>query len=166
VAAAEPILTLVVAMAHGRVIGHAGGIPWHLPDDFRHFKAVTMGKPIVMGRRTFESIGRPLPGRVNIVVTRSRDFQAPGCVVAHSLEEAIAAAGAVEEIMIIGGAELYAQSLARAQRIHLTLIDAELPGDTWFPAIPAGQWREVSRQEHPADFRHAHAFSFVVLERA
>lgn len=162
---ARPILTLVVAMARGRVIGYGGTMPWHLPDDFKYFKAVTMGKPVVMGRRTWQAIGKPLPGRLNIVVTRERGFAAPGCIVVHSLAEAIAAAGAAPEIMIIGGAELYRQTLPRACRIHLTLIEADVPGDTWFPELDQAQWREVSRTAHAADARHAWPFSFIVYER-
>jgi len=159
-------VSLVVAMDRQRVIGVAGGLPWHLPADLRHFRAITMGKPIVMGRRTYESINRALPGRRNIVVSRNRQWRAPpGCEVAHSLEHALDLAGSADEVMIIGGAALYRAALERAQRIYLTEVHAEVGGDVHFPPIPAGQWRETERVEHPADNRNAYPCSFVVLER-
>jgi dihydrofolate reductase len=162
---ASPRLSFIVAMAKNRVIGRDNALPWKLPEDLRHFKATTLGHPIVMGRKTWESIGRPLPGRQNIVVTRNRGFQAPGAVVVHSLDEALAAATPAEEVFLIGGAQLYVDALPRADRIHLTEIDREFEGDAYFPLLPAFQWREVSREGHvaaaPNDFR----FDIVVYEK-
>ena len=158
------ILSLVVAMARNGVIGRDNTLPWRLPADLRHFPAVTMGKPVVMGRKTFESIGRPLPGRSNIVVTRDPAYTAEGCVVVHSIEAALAAAGDAEEVMIIGGAEFYRQLLPRADRIYLTWIDAEFEGDTWFPELDPGRWHERSREDHVPDADNPHPYSFILLE--
>ncbi|MCA1804849.1 MAG: type 3 dihydrofolate reductase [Xanthomonadaceae bacterium] len=160
------IISFVVAMARNGVIGKDNQLPWRLPADLRHFKAVTMGKPIIMGRKTFDSIGRPLPGRTNIVVTRDSAYQAEGCLVAHSIEAALAAAGDVEEVMIIGGADFYRQLLPRADRIYLTLIDAEIEGDTRFPELDAARWRERSREQHAPDEQNPYPYSFIVLESA
>ena len=158
------ILSLVVAMTSNRVIGRANQLPWRLPADLRYFKRITMGKPIVMGRKTHESIGRPLPGRSNIVITRDPAYAAPGCIVAHSVEEALAAAQPAEEVMLIGGASLFAQMLPRAERIYLTRIGAELHGDAWFPPLDAQRWQEVWREDHPADDQNPYAYSFILLE--
>lgn len=160
-----PLVTLVVAMADGGVIGRDNRMPWHLPADLAHFKRVTMGKPIVMGRKTFASIGRPLPGRTNVVVTRDRAFGAEGVTVAHSLDEALDACGDVPEAMVIGGGEVYAAALPRARRIHLTEVHAAIDGDTRFPAVDPAAWREVARERRDADDRNPHAMSFVTLER-
>ncbi len=159
------MLSLIVAMARNRVMGLANRLPWHLPADLQFFKRTTLGKPILMGRRTFESLGRPLPGRTNIVLTDRPDYQAQGCIVVHSLTKALAAAGPADEVMVIGGASLYAQTLAQAERIYLTLVEAEPQGDVRFPELERGAWREVWREEHPADARHAYPFSFILLER-
>lgn len=159
------MLSLIVAMSLNHVIGHANRLPWHLPADLRFFKRMTLGKPIVMGRRTFESIGRPLPDRINIVVTRRQDYRAEGCQVVHSLPEALAIAEPAAEIMLIGGASLYALALERAERIYLTLVAVELEGDTWFPALDWAQWQQLGREDHPADARHAYPYSFILLER-
>ncbi len=159
------MLSLIVAMSLNHVIGHANRLPWHLPADLRFFKRMTLGKPVVMGRKTFESIGRPLPDRVNIVITRRQDYRAAGCQVAHSLPEALAIAEPTAEIMLIGGASLYAQALECAERIYLTLVAVELEGDTRFPALDWAQWRQLWREDHPADARHAHPYSFILLER-
>ncbi|MGR8918092.1 MAG: type 3 dihydrofolate reductase [Gammaproteobacteria bacterium] len=164
--AATPRLSIVVALDRARTIGRDGTLPWHLPDDLRRFKAITMGKPIVMGRRTFESIGRPLPGRRNVVLSASAGFAAEGCEVFRSLGDALGALDAVEEIMIVGGAALYGEALPRASRLYLTEVDAEVDGDVQFPAYDPDAWREVSCEVHAADERHAHAFRFRVLERA
>ena len=158
------IISFVVAMARNGVIGKDNQLPWRLPADLRHFKAVTMGKPIIMGRKTFDSIGRPLPGRTNIVVTRDPAYSSEGCVVVHSIEEALAAAGAAEEVMIIGGADFYRQLLPRADRIYLTLIDAEVEGDTWFSELDPARWPERSREDHVADADNPYPYSFIVLE--
>ena len=159
-----PTITLIVAAAAG-VIGRDNAMPWHLPADLAHFKLHTWGKPIVMGRKTYEAIGKPLPGRRNIVVTRDPGWRAAGVTVAHSLDEALAACGDAPEVMVIGGAQLYAAALPRASRVHLTEIHAAIEGDTYFPALPPAEWREVARLEHPADARNAHAMSFITLER-
>ncbi|MEJ2059907.1 MAG: type 3 dihydrofolate reductase [Gammaproteobacteria bacterium] len=159
------MLTLVVAMAHDRVIGRDNEMPWHLPADLKHFKSITLGKPVVMGRRTYESIGRPLPGRLNIVITRDHGYEAPGCTVVASLDAALAAAGDAQEVMVIGGANLYAQVIERAERMYLTLIDAELEGDTHFPEYDAQAWRVCAREPHSADEKNAYPYEFVTLER-
>jgi dihydrofolate reductase len=138
-------LTLIAAIAAGRVIGMENRLPWHLPEDLRHFKAETLGKPVIMGRKTFESIGRPLPGRRNIVVTRQRDWGAPGVETAGGIAAALELAGEVDEVCLIGGAELYAQALPCADCLKLTEISLSVPGDAWFPDFIAAGWREVSR---------------------
>ncbi|MGE0812923.1 MAG: dihydrofolate reductase [Vicinamibacterales bacterium] len=160
-----PVVTLVVAAAEGGVIGKDGAIPWHLPADLAHFKRVTMGKPIVMGRKTFQSIGRALPGRLNVVVTRDRAFRAEGVVVTHSLDEALAACGDAPEVMVIGGAEIYAAALPRAGRIHFTRVHAVVDGDTRFPALDASAWQESAREERTADARNPYPLTFLTLER-
>jgi dihydrofolate reductase len=160
-----PVVTLVVAAATGGVIGHDGRMPWHLPADLAHFKRVTMGKPIVMGRKTYASIGRALPGRLNVVVTRDRAFRADGVAVAHSLDDALAACGEAAEVMVIGGGEIYAAALPLASRIHLTEVHATVEGDTRFPALNPAEWQEVARATRPADERTVHPLSFVTLER-
>jgi dihydrofolate reductase len=152
-------------MADNRVIGHENRLPWHLPADLQHFKAITIGKPVLMGRKTWESIGRPLPGRTNIVITRDAGYIAEGCVVAHSLEEAVRAAGEVAEVMVIGGAQLYREALPLADTLYLTLVHAEFQGDTRFPEWRAEQWRETGRTDHEPDDRNPHAYSFITLER-
>jgi dihydrofolate reductase len=159
-----PTITLIVAAAGG-VIGRDNAMPWHLPADLAHFKLHTWGKPIVMGRKTFEAIGKPLPGRRNVVVTRDAGWSAAGVTVAHSFDEALAACGDAPEVMVIGGAQLYAAALPRADRIHYTEVHAEIDGDTRFPELDRQRWREVARHEHPADARNAHALSFLTLER-
>jgi dihydrofolate reductase len=158
-------LSLIAAMADNRVIGHENRLPWHLPADLQHFKAITLGKPVLMGRKTWESIGRPLPGRTNIVITRDAGYVAEGCVVAHSLEEAVRAAGEAAEIMVIGGAQLYRQALPLADTIYLTLVHAEFQGDTRFPDWQPKEWRETARIDYAADDRNPHAYSFITLER-
>jgi dihydrofolate reductase len=158
-------IAIVVAMTEDRVIGCDNRLPWHLPADLRHFKQLTLGKPVLMGRKTHESIGRPLPERTNIVVTRDRTYSAPGCIVAHSLESALEAAPGCAEVMVIGGTELYRQLLPRATRIFLTLVHAEFEGDAFFPELAAGAWREVERRDYPADKKNCCPYSFVRLER-
>jgi dihydrofolate reductase len=159
-------LALIVAMAENRVIGRNNQLPWRIPADLRHFKALTLGKPVIMGRKTYESIGRPLPGRDNIVISADSGYQAEGCQVVHSVEQALEAAGSCEEAMIIGGANLYRQTLENADRLYLTLVKAEPEGDTWFPEIELQQWREIERQAHTADESNEYDYDFVVLERA
>ena len=160
----RPLISLVVAVAENGVIGDRGRLPWHIPADLRHFRHLTMGKPVVMGRRTFESIGRPLPGRRNIVITRQPDWHHAGVLVAHSFDEALRRAGAAPEVMVIGGAQVYAEALPWAQRIHLTRVHARPAGDTRFPEIDANQWEETARLDHPAEGDRP-ACTFVTLER-
>jgi dihydrofolate reductase len=157
--------SLVVAVASNGVIGRDNQLPWKLPDDMAYFKRVTMGHPVVMGRRTYESIGKPLPGRLNIVVTHNRGFQAPGCTVVGSLDEAWKAAGDADEVSVIGGTTLFGETLPMADRIHLTEVLAAVPGDTFFPAFDRSEWRESEVSRHAADDRHAYPFRIVVLDR-
>ena len=159
------ILSFVVAQAQNRVIGRGNGLPWRLPDDLKFFKRVTVGKPVIMGRKTYETIGRPLPERTNIVVTRSPRYAAPGCIVVNSIEEALAAAEPAPEVMLIGGASLYTQTLVLADRIYLTLVQTDVEGDAWFPELDWREWREVSREEHASNAKHEYPFSFILLER-
>jgi len=160
-------ISIIVALDEGLVIGNEGGMPWHLPADLKVFKAATMGKPIIMGRSTYESIGKALPGRTSIVITRNTDFEAEGCRVAHSIEEAldIAKAESAEEAMIIGGGALYQQTIDITDRLYLTRIAAHLVGDTHFPVINVEEWQEVSREEYAADGKNPFDLSFVVLDR-
>lgn len=159
-------LALIAAVARNGVIGRDGDMPWHISADLKHFKATTMGKPIVMGRRTFESIGKALPGRPNIVVTRTVGFAADDVEVAADLEQALvfAAGHGSEEVMVIGGGEIYAAALPRADRLYLTEIHMEPVGDVTFPEIDRFQWREVAREDHAAE-GNTPAFSFVTLDR-
>lgn len=152
-------------MADNGVIGQAGALPWHLPDDLRHFKSVTLGKPVLMGRRTFESIGKPLPGRRNLMLTHRTLAPAAGVEVVPSLEAARALTAGEPELCVIGGAALYALALPLAVRIYLTRVRAQVRGDVYFPDWHEANWREVERSEHPADERHAYALSFLTLER-
>jgi dihydrofolate reductase len=154
-------LVLIAAHDRRRAIGRGNALPWHLPDDLQRFKALTLGKPVLMGRKTAEAIGRALPGRPNLVLTRGGRAPFEGQVAVASLDEA-AARAAAPALMVIGGGELYALALPRASRLHLTEVDTEVEGaDAWFPALDPLRWREVGRMHHPADARHAHAFDFV-----
>lgn len=157
-------ITIVAAMGRNRAIGLDGRLPWHLPRELRHFKETTMGKPIVMGRRTWQSIGRALPGRQNLVVTRDASYRAEGCEVAGSLTDAIALARG-EEVMIIGGGELYGQTLPHADRMVLTLVDCEPPADTWFPGWDAADWRQVAERREQADERNPFDYRVIELTR-
>jgi dihydrofolate reductase len=158
-------LSLVVAVARNGVIGRDNQLPWRLPDDLAYFKRVTMGHPVVMGRRTWQSIGKPLPGRTNIVVTHDPGFRAPGCVVAHSLAEAWRAAEGADEACVIGGTSLFAETLPLADVIHLTEVEADVEGDTYFPGFDRSAWTETEVERHAADARHAYPFRIVRLER-
>ncbi|MCP9758095.1 dihydrofolate reductase [Aquitalea sp. S1-19] len=142
------MMTLVVAMANDRVIGVDNRLPWHLPEDLKHFKAVTLGKPIIMGRKTWDSIGRPLPGRRNIVVTRQIGWQAEGAEVVHSLPEALSSVASVAEACVIGGGELFAQALPLAAKMELTLIDLDVAGDAHFPAWAENEWQQTAEEGH------------------
>ena len=159
------IRSLVVAVSRNGVIGRDNQLPWRLPDDLAYFKRVTMGHPILMGRRTYESIGKALPGRMNIVVTHQPGYVAPGCVVAHSLEEAWQAAGDAGEISIIGGTVIFQETLPCADRIHLTEVEADVEGDTFFPPFDRSEWRETQVLRHAPDERHLYPFRIVVLDR-
>ena len=159
------MISIIVAAAENSVIGSGGDLPWRLSDDLRRFKAVTMGKPIIMGRKTFESIGRPLPGRQNIVITRQGGFEAPGCDVVGSKEAALAAAGDAGEVMIIGGSQVYKLFLPDAGRIYLTHGHAELEGDAHFPGVSTEDWQLVADETHRADERNEYDYSFRIYER-
>ena len=158
-------LTLIVAMARNRVIGRDGGLPWHLPADLKHFKRNTVDKPILMGRLTYESIGRPLPRRRNLVLTRRSDFSAEGVEIFHTLDGALEACPETE-VMLIGGAQLYAQGLAQCDRMLITVVDAEIEGDTLFPTIDESDWVIHSREDHGADDANPFGYSFIDLRRA
>lgn len=161
-------LALVVAAADNDVIGVHNTLPWRLPEDLKRFKALTMGKPIIMGRKTFDSIGKPLPGRTNIVVTRQPQLQLEGCVVVASVADALRRAAELhaDEALIIGGAQIYREVLPQAHRIYLTRVHAHVDGDAHLPALNPREWRETAREDYSADERHAYAYSFIVLERA
>jgi dihydrofolate reductase len=159
-----PVITLVVAVADNGVIGRDNALPWHLPEDLKRFKRITMGKPIVMGRRTFESIGKPLPGRHNIVVTRDPNYHREGVTVVHGVEAALQAAADAPEIMVIGGAELFRLFLPRASRVHLTRVHADVAGDVRWPGLDS-QWEVLESERHEANERHAHAMTFEVWEK-
>jgi dihydrofolate reductase len=161
----QPLISLIVAMAENGTIGRDNALPWRLPDDLKRFKALTMGKALLMGRKTFESIGRALPGRTSLVLTRDRDRQFEGVVVVHSLGQALGWAKDAEELVAIGGAEVFRLLMPFARRIHLTLVHAEIPGDTFFPDFDPTQWADVECHSHPADERNAYPFTFVTLER-
>jgi len=158
-------LALIAALSENRVIGRDNCLPWRISADLKHFRMLTMGKPIVMGRKTWESIGRPLPGRRNIVVTRDMTYQAEGCLVVHSIERALAVAGESDEVMIIGGAGLYRQTLDHADRLYLTRVRAEVEGDSRFPEIDPQQWHEVACESYRADEKNEYDYDFVTLER-
>ena len=164
-------IAIVVAMAENRVIGRNNELPWHIPEDLKYFKKITTGHPILMGRKTFESIGRPLPNRINIVITANSQWSAKGVIVCHDIEEAMrvaarqAAVMDVEYCMVIGGARLYRQILDRADRLYLTLIHAKFEGDTTFPAVVKSDWIEVSRIENLTETGNTPGYSFIVLDR-
>lgn len=159
------IISLIAAMGRNRVIGANNALPWNMPADLKHFRALTRGRPIIMGRKTFESIGRPLPDRTNIIITRDSAYCADGCVVTHDADAALAVASGAEEIMIIGGGEIYALFLPRANRMYLTLIDADFTGDARFPEFSTSEWQETSREEHAEDTANPHPYAFLTLER-
>jgi dihydrofolate reductase len=154
----------LVAMADNGVIGRGNGLPWRLPDDLRRFKALTLGHAVLMGRRTFDSIGHALPGRRNLVLTRDGEWQAPGCEPVHSLEEALGRAPDAT-LFVIGGAEVFSLAWPVVRRLELTEVHADVEGDTRLRGFDRAGWREVAREEHAADARHAHPFSFVTLVR-
>ena len=165
-------LALIAAVARNGVIGRDNALPWHLPGDLKYFKAVTLGKPVVMGRKTWESLGRPLPGRTNIVISRQAGYAPAGARVVGSLDAALQLAAqvalidGVDECVVIGGAEIYAQALPRCDRLYLTEVHAAVDGDAFFPAWDRGAWRETARENHAAAGSNPYAYSFVVYERA
>lgn len=159
------MISLVVACGRNNVIGSGGGIPWHVPADLKHFKSLTMGKPIIMGRKTYQSIGQPLPGRTNIVITRDSEFVAEGIQIVNSLDAALEHAGAIgDEIMIIGGGEIYRAALPIAERIYMTRIELEPEGDVFLPTIDEADWQTTVLEEHAAN-GDLPAFSFLRLDR-
>lgn len=158
-------LSLIAAMDNNRLIGSHNKLPWHLPADLAYFKRTTLGKPIIMGRRTFESIGKALPGRRNIIVTRDASFAARDCEVTNSIDDALRLCENVDEVMLIGGASLYRQSLDRATRLYITLIDHGFTGDTWFPEIDSKQWEIENREDFDADHNNPYSYSFIKYVR-
>jgi dihydrofolate reductase len=160
-----PLISLIVAMAQNGVIGRDNSLPWRLPEDLKRFRSFTLGKPILMGRKTFESIGRPLPERTNLVLTRDRGWFAHGVIVVHSVAEALAQAATSEELVAIGGAEIYRLLLPLARRIYLTHVQADVPGDITFPEFDPTQWADIDCSSQPADEEHAYPLTFVTLER-
>lgn len=160
-------ISLIVARAGNGVIGKDGAVPWRISADMKYFKQSTLGKPIVMGRKTFQSLGRPLPERLNIVVSRDKSFRAEGVTVVHSLDEALSAAAGQDalEVMIIGGAEIYKQALPQVERIYLTEVHGDVDGDTFFPELEKGAWQEVSRDFVSRGEKASHDCSFVILQR-
>lgn len=160
------IVSLIVAASENNVIGRNNDLPWHLPNDMKFFREKTAGHPIIMGRKNYESIGRPLPKRTNIIVTRDSTYEANGCLIASSLEEAIlfAKKDGTEEIFVIGGGEIYKQAMELANRIYLTRVHAEVEGDVYFPEIDPDVWEEVERTEHEADSTHKYAFTFLTFK--
>ena len=164
------LISIIAAMGNNRVIGVNNQLPWHLPADLRHFKRITMGKPIIMGRKTYESIGKPLPGRRNIVISSNLDYRAAGCVVVDSVERAIAAAKDVDakdidEAMVIGGAEIFRQTMPLARRLYLTIIDANFAGDRFFLSWNDDDWIETSSESHAPDEKNIYPYRFLQLDR-
>lgn len=158
-------IALIVATDQQSLIGKDNDLPWSISADLQYFKKVTMGKPLIMGRNTHESIGRPLPGRQNIIVTKNHCYQAEGCTVVHSTQAALSVAKEADEVMIMGGASLYTQLLPQADKLYLTLVHANLEGDTWFPEWYSDQWQQRSREDHLADSKNEYPYSFIVYER-
>lgn len=157
-------LFIIAAMDKNQVIGKNNTLPWHLPADLKHFKKVTMGKPIIMGRKTFESIGKPLPGRQNIILTRDKNYHATGCSIIHSIDEINKHTDA-EEIFVIGGSEIFNQLLPFAQKLYLTFIDAQFDGESYFPKWQKNEWHEIYREDHLADEQNKYNYSFVTYEK-
>lgn len=159
------IISIIVAIGNNRVVGINNALPWNLPADMEHFRKVTMGKPVIMGQKTFESIGKPLSNRTNIVLTRDNNFQPQGCIITHSIDEALNAANEFEEVIIIGGVSIYAQFLPLADRMYLTLIHEDFAGDAYFPEFDYNDWNELERIDHEPDNNNPYKYSFIVLER-
>jgi len=159
------VISIIAALGKNNVIGKNNKLPWHLPADFQHFKDLTMGKPVIMGQRTFESIGKPLPGRKNIILSLDESFAPAGCVIARSLEEALKAAGSAQELMIAGGASVYKQFLSLAHKMYLTLIDEQFEGDAYFPEFDWADWQEVEKIENQPDKENHYKYTFITLVR-
>ncbi|ARD43677.1 type 3 dihydrofolate reductase [Colwellia sp. PAMC 21821] len=160
------ILSMIVAHANNRVIGKNNDMPWHLPADLSYFKKTTLGKPIIMGRKTFQSIGRPLPGRKNIVISRDESYQVEGVEVVNSVEAALALVVDSEEVMVIGGGAIYQHCLAAAQRLYITHIDADIDGDTYFPDYDLSMWKKVASDIRPSDEKNQYQLDFSVYEKS
>ena len=158
-------LSLIVATSENDVIGNKNSLPWHLPADLLHFKKITMGHPVLMGRKTFESIGKPLTGRTNIIITRQEGYEKPGCITAQSIDEAINLCMEEDEVFIIGGADIIAQSLDRVEKVYLTRIHEAFDGDTFLPPFLPARWKESRREDRGPDEKNDYAFSFIELER-
>lgn len=158
------IVTIVVAIAENYAIGKNNQLLWHMPADLKHFKQITSGHTVIMGRKTFDSVGKPLPNRRNIIITR-QDITIPGCEVVKSVGEALELCANEEEVFIVGGAEIYELSMSQTDRIYLTIIHHSFDADSFFPEIDYLEWKEVSREDHPADEKHKYAYSFITLER-
>ena len=159
------MISIIVAVASNGVIGDKNSLLWHIREDMIHFRTTTSGHPVIMGRKTFDSIGRPLPKRTNVVITRDTNLVIEGCTVVHSLEEAVSMFDSAEEVFIIGGAQIYAQALPLADRIYLTVVGKEYEGDTSFPAIDYSEWAELSREDYTRGEEFEYPFSFITLER-
>ena len=159
------ILSLIAALGKNRVIGDHNTLPWHLPADLKRFKELTAGHTVIMGRKTYESIGRPLPKRRNIIITRQADLKIPGCEIADSLENAIKLVADEKEVFIIGGAQIFEQAITKADRLYLTLVDHDFPGDAFFPAYDLNQWQVIEEQRFPADAGNPFPYSFATLEK-
>lgn len=159
------IISLIAAIGKNRIIGNKNSLPWSLPADMKHFKYLTTGKPVIMGRKTYESMGRPLPDRTNIIITRDQKYKAENCIVVHSLDNALKAAQNAEEIMIIGGSQIYKEFLPKANKLYITQIDADFEGDTYFPEYKIEEWEETSYKEHERDKDNPYNYTFLVLTR-
>jgi len=159
------IISFIAAMGKNRVIGKDNSLPWKLPADMRHFHDLTLGKPIIMGRKTYESIGKPLPNRTNIIITRDQNYNAEGCIVVHSIDEALKASEGNEEVMVIGGAQIYKEILPKANKMYLTIIDADFEGDAFFPEYNIEEWEETAYEEHERDAENQYDYRFLTMER-
>ena len=159
------IISFVAAMGKNKAIGKNNSLPWTMPADMKRFKQLTLGKPVIMGRKTFESIGKPLPKRKNIVITHDKNYNAEGCIVAYSVDEALNVAKNAKEVMVIGGSQIYKEFLPRANRMYLTIIDADFEGDAYFPSYDITGWKEISYEEHERDAENQYDYAFITLER-
>ena len=158
-------LSLIVAFDKNRLIGRDNGLPWHLPADLKHFKSLTMGHHMIMGRKTFESIGKPLPGRTTVIITRQKNYRAEGCIVVHHLDEALECCRNEEEVFIIGGAQIFDCTMPLADRLYITEIDHTFDGDTHFPEISADDWEQISSEHHEADEKNNWGYTFINYKR-